>query len=299
MVLLTVVYDDEKEDMIEGIRNMTECFREKNINIGISESLQDKTHFVKIYCEGEDVSIKFRNAFNVNMANVLYNTVIDEFYRKDIQNFLTDTYFFLRYDEIEEVKELSLKALKNEGPIVDENSIFCMNRKNAVIEKIEECIRENHEINIKGFITFRMKEIRDELESVIDRVVEKYMVDKEYNEFIKLLKYFVDIQDSKIDEVNILVQLDGSYILQDKSGNDIMDMFMNDLSESKVTGAVNIDDMLISGLITNAPQKVIIHCPENCSNHELIDTIKNVFMERAVMCSNCKICKSIKKTTRV
>jgi putative sporulation protein YtxC len=299
MLLLTVVYDDEKEDMTEGIENMVECFRGKSINIGVSESLQDKTHFVKIYCGDEDINPRFMNSFNINMANILYNIVIDEFYRKDMQSFLTNTYFFLRYDEIKEVKGLSLKALKSEGPIIDENSIFCMNRKNAVIEKIEECILDNREINIKGFITFRMKEIKDELESVIDRVVEKYMVEKEYNEFIKLLKYFVDIQDSKIEEVNIIVQPDGNYIVRDRFGTDIMDKFLSDLSDSKFSGAVSVDDMLISGLITNAPQKVVIHCPENCNNKELIDTIKNVFVEKAVMCSNCKICNEIKKTTKV
>ena len=32
------------------------------------------------------------------------------------------------------------------------------------------------------------------------------MVEKEYNEFIKLLKYFVEIQESKVDEVNILIE---------------------------------------------------------------------------------------------
>lgn len=299
MLLLTVVYDDEKEDMTEGIRDMVECFRGKNINIGVSESLQDKTHFVKIYCGDEDVNPRFLNSFNINMANILYNIVIDEFYRRDMQSFLTNTYFFLRYDEIKEVKEFSVKALKSEGPIVDENSIFYMNRKNAVIDKIEECINENREINIKGFITFRMKDIKDELESVIDRVVEKYMIEKEYNEFIKLLKYFVDIQDSKIDEVNIIVQPDGNYDVRDKFGTDIMDKFTSDFSDSKFTGAVSVDDMLISGLITNAPEKVIIHCVENCNNREMIDTINNVFVGKVVMCSNCKICDKIKKTTKV
>ncbi len=33
------------------------------------------------------------------------------------------------------------------------------------------------------------------------------MVDKEYNEFIKLLKYFVEIEESKLDKLNILIDL--------------------------------------------------------------------------------------------
>ena len=35
-----------------------------------------------------------------------------------------------------------------------------------------------------------MRELREDIEFIIDKV-EKYMVEKEYTEFIKLLKYFV------------------------------------------------------------------------------------------------------------
>lgn len=299
MLMITVVYDDEKEGIAEGIRSMVECFKEKKINIGISESLQDKTHFIKILCGDECVNSNFINTFNVNMANVIYNIIINEFYTKSMQEFLTSTYFFLRYDEIKEVKELSLYALKCDGPLIDEDSIYFMNRKNKVIEKITDYLRENDEINIRGFITFRMKDIKEEFEDVIDRVVEKYMVEKEYNEFIKLLKYFVDIQDSKIDEVDIIMQPDGNYLIQDSDGNDIMNRFLSDLSDTKFSGTINIDDMLISGLITNAPAKVVIHSPENCTNKEMLDTIKNVFLDKVVFCSSCKICMEMKNTTKV
>ena len=50
-----------------------------------------------------------------------------------------------------------------------------------------------------------MKELRSDIEEIIDKVIEGYMVEKEYKEFIKLLKYFVDIQESKIDLINIVI----------------------------------------------------------------------------------------------
>ena len=46
-----------------------------------------------------------------------------------------------------------------------------------------------------------MKELREDIEEIIDKVVEEYMVEKEYREFVKLLKYFVDIQESKIEKL--------------------------------------------------------------------------------------------------
>lgn len=294
MLLLTIVYDNCNEEIIDEINGMKKYFRDRDIIVGFSESIEYNTHFLKIFCEDALVNKRFTNVFDLYMSNILYNVVIDEYYKKDMQGFLTDTYFFLKYEEIKDIKRLSLEAFKSEGAILNEYMVYFRNRKNSIIQKIMECIKENKEINIKGFITFRMKDLLEDLESIIDKVVESYMVEKEYNEFINLLKYFVEIQDSKIDKVNILIQRDGSYKVLDESGNNIMDLLLNDLSEVKYTGTVNIEDMLISGLITNAPKSVVIHGAENCTNKEVLDTIKKVFENRAIICDECSMCKKIK-----
>jgi putative sporulation protein YtxC len=293
MLLLTVVYSKEREDIIEGINNVKEYFKSKNKVIGISESIESNTHFVKIFCE-EEIDDRLRNVFNIHIANILYNVVIDEFYNKDMMDFLSDTYFFLKYDEIKEIRNNSLEVLKDEGPIIDENSIYCINKKNGIIDKIVQCIDENKEININGFMTFRMKELKDDLEGIIDKIVEKYMAEKEYNEFIKLLKYFVEIQESKIDLMNIEVSSDGKYIIRDKKDNDITERLFSDLSDLRYRENTNDEDILISVLITNSPEKIVIHCAENCKNSELIDTVKKVFTNRVEFCDDCKVCKKIK-----
>lgn len=293
MLLLTVVYDKEREDIVDGINNIKEYFKSKNIVIGISESIESNTHFVKIFCE-EEIKGRLRNVFNIHIANILYNVVIDEFYNKDMMDFLSDTYFFLKYDEIKEIKENSMETLKGEGSIVDENSVYCINKRNAIIDKIVQCIDENKEINISGFITFRMKELKDDLETIIDKIVEKYMVEKEYNEFIKLLKYFVEVQESKIDLINIDINSDGKYIIRDKNDNDITEKLFSDLNDLRYRENTNVEDILISVLITNSPEKIIIHCVDNCTNSELVDTIKKVFTDRVEFCDECNVCKKIK-----
>jgi len=293
MLLLTVVYSKEREDIVNGINKVKEYFKSKNKVIGISESIQSDTHFVKIFCE-EGIDDRLRKIFNINVANILYSVVIDEFYNKDMMDFLSDTYFFLKYDEIKEIRDTSLEVLKGEGTIIDESSIYCINKKNQIIDKIAECIDENREININGFMTFRMKELKNDLESIIDKIVEKYMVEKEYNEFIKLLKYFVEIQDSKIDLMNIEISIDGKYIIRDKNGDDITERLFNELNDLKYRENTNDEDILISVLITNSPEKIVIHCGENCRNEELIDTIKKVFTNRVEFCDDCKSCRKIK-----
>jgi putative sporulation protein YtxC len=294
MLLLTVVYDNSKEDIMVGINDMRKYFHDRNIIVGFSESIDNNTHFLKIFCDDSALDSKLISIFNLYMADILYNVVVDEFYKKEMQGFLTDTYFFLKYDEIKDIKKISLEALKSEGAILNEYMVYFRNRKNSMTQKIIDCLQDNKEINIKGFITFRMKELREDLESIIDKVVESYMVDKEYNEFIKLLKYFVEIQDCKIEKVNIIIKADGSYIVQDGEGKDIMEDLFSELSEGRYTGAVNMEDLLISGLITNAPSNLSIHGEENCINREIIDTIKSVFGDRVSLCSGCAMCEKVR-----
>ncbi|PRR76841.1 YtxC-like family protein [Clostridium liquoris] len=290
-----LVYEEDLEEIIEGIKDLKNFFKMKKIEAGISESINKSTHFIKISFPDEKLSRKNLNMFNIYIANILYKALIEEFSRKYIIEFITDTYFFLDGDEIDEVKKRSIEILNNDSHIIEDSNIYYMNRKNEIIEKIVECIEENKEINIKGFLTFRMKELKNELQNIIDKIVEDYLIEKEYNEFIKLLKYFVDIQDSKIDEVNIIIDKGGNYIIQDGSGDDLMDRLFNEFLGNKFTGTVNMEDMLISGLITYCPNKIIIHCANNCHNTEFINTIKNVFLQRVEFCDKCKICNKIKE----
>lgn len=295
MLLLTVVYNSSMECIIDDIKNIKECFEHKKVILGISESIIEDTHFIKIFCSDDSLSDSSMKTFNLHVANMLYKIVTKEFCKKEINNFLAETYFFLRYDEIKQIKPMIQEALLSEGAISDPSMVYYMNRKNCIIDKITRCIEENNEINIRGFLTFRTKELKVDLECIADKVVEKYMVEKEYNEFIKLLKYFVEVQESKVDEVNILIEKNGNYYLRDENGNDLIGSMIMELPEVKFDCKENQEELIISTLITSAPKKVIIHCVEHCKNKELIQTISKVFVNRVYYCDKCTACEKIKK----
>lgn len=294
MLLLTIAYEGDF-DVAKDLQEFIEDFKHKNLGLGICESIENNTHFIKILCNDNSYDATIKNTVNFCVSNILYNIIIDVFYYKEMYEFLTDSYFFLRDDELKEIQHKIVEVLRENNHKIDESNIYFMNRKNDIIEKIKKCIEENQEINIEGFLTFRMKEIMEDLESISDKVVERYMVEKEYNEFIKLLKYFVDIQESKIEEVNIIILEDGSYSIKDKEGKDIFNEFLSEIMDYRVVNpSVNIEDVIISGLITNSPKKIIIHRDYNCTNKEILETIKNVFTDRVEMCDNCKMCNATK-----
>jgi putative sporulation protein YtxC len=299
MLLLTLINDNNKSFVVDELKDIISHFRNKNVTLGISENLENEKQVIKLYCEDEAYNNKIMKLFNLYVANVIYKVVINEFCSSNNGKTLVESYPFLRVEDMKTVKNMIEKALKDEADKVDEAVIYYMNRKNNIVEKIIECLEENKEINIDGIVTFRMKEFKEDIDSIVEKVIEKYMVEKEYNEFIKLLKYFVDVQESKLEEVHIMIDTNGDYIVKDEFGNDVLNNLMDELYETKYTTTVSSEDLIISGLITTSPKKVIIHSVHNCKNKELMDTIKNVFEERVEYCNDCKQCDALKANIKI
>lgn len=289
MLVLRLVYNNNL-DFISEIQELRSVLKKKDIKIGIVESVELENHIIKILCDDNSYNERVKDIVNLYISNILYKIVLEEYKSKEMFDYLTENYFFLKQDEIIEIEDQIMKVLFHNDSISFDNLIYCLNKINNIIEKIKVCLEENSEININGFIRFRMKELREDIESIIDKVIETYMVEKEYKEFIKLLKYFVEIQESKIEEVNIIIDEAGNYSIVDINKKDIFNEFMKELIECKVDSDVKMEDVIISGLITNAPKSVIIHGKENCINKEFMDTIENVFENKVSFCKGCTLC---------
>ncbi|NLL31264.1 MAG: putative sporulation protein YtxC [Clostridiales bacterium] len=279
MLVLKLVYNTNI-NFISEIHELRTILKKKDINIGIVESVEQDNHIVKLLCDDDCYSEKIKDIIDLYMSNVLYKIVIKEYKSREMFDYITENYFFLKQDEIIEVEEKIMNILLLESFTDSENYVYYMNKVNAIIEKIKEFLEENSEININGFIRFRMKELKSNIEMVIDKVIENYMVEKEYKEFVKLLKYFVDIQESKIEEINIFINEGGKYLIKNSAGKDIFNEFMKEIADTKIDTESKMEDIIISGLITNAPRKVKIYGKENCINKEFLETIINVFEDR-------------------
>ena len=289
MLVLKLAYSEEL-DFIEELQGLRGLLKKKSINIGLVESLEKNTHIIKIICDDDNYNEKIRKKIIMYVSNIMYKIIIEKYRKKELFEFLTDNYFFLRQSELLEAEEIIMKVLRLENSNKDTDFLYYSNIINEIIDKIKICIEENNEFNINGFLLFRMKELRSNIEIIIDRIIENYIIDKEYEEFIRLLKYFVNIQDSKLQEVNLTIQTLGGYSLTDGNGKDILDEFLKELAGCKIGVDANMEDIIISGLITNSPKRIIIHGKSNCVNKEFMDTIEKVFENKVIFCKGCILC---------
>ena len=292
MLVLKLAYMGDL-DFIKELQELKALLKKKNIVIGLVEKIEGKTHLVKVLCEEECYSEENFEKIKIYISELLYEMVIKNYKEKELFEFITDTYFFLKQEEILEVETIIMDVFFRRTSIRDETSVYCENKINTIITKIKECLEENNEFNINGFITFRMKELRNYIESIIDKIIEKYMVEKEYKEFIKLLRYFVDIQDSRIDTVNIFINNSGEYTVLNENNSNLFSEFMKELSDCKLGVDANVEDVIISGLITNAPKKINIYQKKYCTNKEFIDIIINVFGNRVNFISEVNLTKNL------
>ncbi len=141
-----------------------------------------------------------------------------------------------------------------------------------------------------GFIIFRLQEWLNCLRLNVDQAVDDFLMEKEYQEFVRLLKYFVEIQQPKINYVHVIIGSGGEIQLLDQNCKQIEHIGM----EWKLTrDEEEQDDHLVSMLVTAAPHKVVLHRQVYTHYPKAAETLKNVFESRITLCKRCKLCQDI------
>lgn len=290
---LSIGITDSAENIIQYIDKELQQLKEKNINYSIKEVDFEGTTSIMCNLEGEPLLSKKSNQYELlkyHVSNALADHVIQQYEEKLLSRIINSNYGYFSSTEKKEILRISLKIIRNDDKVFF-NTLFQIRRRNLIIKKLMEYFEGSSSIILDGFVNFRLREYIKELEEVIDNAVDDFLVEREYKEFIRLLRYFVEIQESKFNFIHVVMQYDENYILLDEKKreitNDCIKEFISELPESEI----NHDDLLVSSLITLAPKSIIIHNWERFKNQKLLDTIKSVFSGKVVLCSGCSICE--------
>ncbi len=171
------------------------------------------------------------------------------------------------------------------------NLLMNYGRRNRITRRIFEYMEDNKQIVIEGFINFCLREYLNELKFSVEVACEELRSQKEYNDFINLLRYFVDTQVPRMQEVNLMIGEKGDFYLWDGEGTKIDEHFMNYYLEDMLVEEINLDDVLVSILITISPCRIILHNTIQMEPSEPVETIRKVFKERISECCGCERCK--------
>ncbi len=210
--------------------------------------------------------------------------VILEFYEENlIKQMLNYNYFYFENYEREQICQNCIEIME-ESEEYDPKS-----REELIQEATIKYLEENKSMILDGFVHFRLKKYISYLDNVIDTAVNQFIIEKEYNEFINLLRIYVESKPSEYKLLH-LIYISGESILLDEEKNivSISENLFNAKYLSDISFSSN--DFALNTLLTLLPAKIEIHLIGE--EDEFINTIKLIFDGRVAICKNCNICRT-------
>ena len=194
-----------------------------------SYGIKTQSEEMTTYLLNEISKIEFPNIYYCNKSFKIYENVILHYkedkieeFKKVVSNLLTDTvikfyqesiikriinvnYFYFDDFERNIIYEECKELLKQ-----DEEEI-----RKSIFDRIKKYIKDNRNIVLEGVVNFRLEEYIKILDNIVDIAVNKYIIEKEYKEFIGLLKVYVNSTPTKTDLLH-LIYINGESILLDQ-----------------------------------------------------------------------------------
>ncbi len=234
---------------------------------------------------------RLEKVFKNCISNVLTDLIINLYQENILRKLIDNRCYYLKDREREEIYEQTMSIIKSNEELCLKDKQFYVNRKKRVLNNVKDFLEKNNKIILEGFVNFRLKFLITYMEKALEKSLEDFFIQKEYKEFIKILQYFVDAQQPRIDLVNVVINNEKNHQLYDKNKKIIKNDFLEEIAEVMSDNNMNYEDLLISSLITIAPKQVVIHVTDkSLEDMEVIKTIKNVFVNRVEMCQGCDLC---------
>lgn len=227
-------------------------------------------------------------AFYNIIADLLTDCVVANYEDLIVHNLLVMNYFYFSGDDISTIERICYDTLIPGSSLnKDCNMPEILDRKTFLFNSFLKYISFNKSLLLDGFVNFRIKDYIGCLDNVIDFSVSKFIINREYAEFIELLRIYINSRDSKADVVH-LIYLNGESILLDEDKNVISVSDTNLDSKYLSDISFSSNDYALNSLLGLLPQKIVVHLVS--SSDDFIKTIKLIFENRVFMCDDCNIC---------
>ena len=220
------------------------------------------------------------------VSEIVSDTIINFYEKKILERIINSNYFY--FDNFE--RKMILQNCE------DLCEIEGNNKKEILYKQVYEYINESKKIVLEGIVNFRIKEYIKELDNIVDMAVNQYIIEKEYNEFINLLKAYVNTAKTGADLVH-LIYTNGESILLDEEKNIIP--LSDNITKAKYLSDISFssNDYALNTLLSILPKNIEIHLI--CGEDEFINTLKLIFEDRIYICKECNICKTYKMIQNV
>lgn len=167
-------------------------------------------------------------------------------------------------------------------------------RQGRVLQRLVEYLDRHNTLVVDGFVTFRLKDYVGELTAAVDQAVDEFLLEREYREFVALLRHVVESQACRPVVAHCLFDPGGGFRLEDDAGRPVGADFLEEVAPEAAARDVGVEDLLVSALITVAPERVRLHVPDGAGlalSQDALGTLQAVFSEAVTVCRGCARCR--------
>lgn len=235
-----------------------------------------------IHYSGKDTPL-----FLSKISSILCFLVIDEVEETLLRRLIIQNYFYFESTERDKILEICFDLMTD-----DFTKIFDKKFK-LLYNVFYDFLSKNKSIILNGFMNFRLKKYMSFLDEIVNEAVNCFVVEKEYLEFISLLKLYINSQTCTCELVHIVFSNTESMLLDE---NKNLIMVTDEIFKAKYLSDITFssNDYILNSLLTLLPKNIYIHLIDN-DKDEFIHTLQLVFENRIHLCTDCNICHLYKK----
>ncbi len=226
--------------------------------------------------------------FYDRVSSILTECIIEFYELKLLKRILEYNYFYFSSQEKRQILKDAKDFIANDD-ITRDDTYF------SIYYQVLDYIKNNKSVVIEGLVNFRLQNYMKDLDYAVDICVNKFLIEKEYNEFVNILKLYVSITPCNASIVHLIYH-NGDSILLDEEKNIIKvdDNVFKAKYLSDITFSSN--DYALNTLLSIVPKKLIIHLVQGKEDDkEFINTLKLIFEDRCEICTECAICNLYKR----
>ena len=225
---------------------------------------------------------KNENVFIYKLSEIITNCIM-KFYEKNIVKRVINSDYF--YFDVREKKVINNNCYEL---LNDEQSNDFLKRKEKILSCLIEYISEHKFFILDGFVNFRLFEYNSLIEECVDCAVNKFIIDKEYKEFIELLRGYINSQKTRSETIHVIYS-NSEPILMEKQN---ILVYENQFEHPKYLSDITFSskDYCLNALLNLLPKKIIVHLLVD--EDEFIETLRLIFQNRLMICKECNICKT-------
>ncbi|MBR5155528.1 MAG: putative sporulation protein YtxC [Clostridia bacterium] len=227
------------------------------------------------------LSVQFKSEISsVYIAKELARFILAKYEPFLLQEMLSQNFLEFSDNESREI----LNTATNSMAIFDQiyNEI-------TIVKNLTKYLDFYDSLSIEGFLNFRATEYKRVVRMVLSDAIDKFLIKEEYNDFVEMLKCYINDSEPQIDLIHIKPNLDGSFSFYNFKKNRII-FQMDEINP--IENFMTNEDMLISILIALMPKRIIWHNNLYFEFENIKTTISKVFGNRFCICNGCELCNS-------